>query len=211
MVEGFKNRKEAGLLLAEMLKEYTNRSDVIVLALPRGGVPVGYEVAKALSLPLDVFIVRKIGVPGQDELAMGAISSGGGLFSNTILIEQLGIPQEKIDKVIEAEKKELQRRELTYRGNRPFPNLKNKTIILIDDGIATGASMFAALEAIKQSKPAQIIIAVPVAPASSLRELSSKVDKLICPLHPEHFIAVGLWYEDFRQTTDEEVIALLRN
>ncbi len=185
MVKRYKNRKEAGLVLSQMLRDYREKPDVIVLALPRGGVPVGFEVAQALSVPLDVFIVRKIGVPDHEELAMGAISSGGGAFFNHAIIAELRVPQKKIDKVIKAEKKELDRREKIYRGDRPRPRLKDKTILLVDDGIATGASMFAVIKAVKQLKPAKIIVAIPVMPSSSSHELSSLVDELYSPIKSE--------------------------
>jgi putative phosphoribosyl transferase len=208
-MEKYVNRSQAGKILAEHLKNYANLPNVIALALPRGGVPVAYEVAKALSIPLDVFVVRKLGVPGHEELAMGAIASGGIVFFNDEIIHSLNLANPAIERVIQSEKEELKRRELLYRGKQSPPILKDKTIILIDDGIATGASMFAALQALYLQKPAHIIIAVPVAADSSCQDLAERVDKIVCPLRPPNFYAVGLWYEDFSQTTDEEVAELL--
>jgi len=208
-MEKFIDRCEAGMVLAKLLKEYANQAHVIVLALPRGGVPVGYEVATALSVPLDIFIVRKLGVPGDEELAMGAIATGGTIVFNESLMQQLNLEQTLIDSVLETEQKELERRELLYRGNRPYPYLSGKTIILVDDGIATGATMLAAIKALRQHKPASMIIAAPVAAPSAYDDLKTLVDKIICPLKPTHFNAVGLWYEQFPQTSDDEVIELL--
>lgn len=209
-MEKYKDRHDAGIILAEHLKDYAHQEDVLVLALPRGGVPVGYEIATALSIPLDIFIVRKLGVPGHEELAMGAIASGGTVVFNESLMSQLSIEQQFIDSVLAAEQKELARRELVYRGNRPFPNLLGKTIILVDDGIATGSTMLAAVKALHKQKPASIIIAVPVAARSTCEELKTLVDKMVCPLMPINFYAVGLWYESFPQTSDNEVIELLK-
>jgi putative phosphoribosyl transferase len=209
-MEKYIDRYEAGIILAEHLKDYANQEHVIALALPRGGVPVAYEIATALSIPLDIFIVRKLGVPGHEELAMGAIASGGTVVFNEPLMNQLNIEQKLIDSVLAAEQKELVRRELLYRGNRPFPNLLGKTIILVDDGIATGATMLAAVKALHKHKPASIIIAVPVAARSTCEELKTLVDKIVCPLRPINFYAVGLWYEQFSQTSDDEVIELLK-
>lgn len=209
-MEKYIDRYEAGIILAEHLKDYANQENVVVLALPRGGVPVAYEIAKALSIPLDIFIVRKLGVPGHEELAMGAIASGGTIVFNESLMNQLNIEQTFIDSVLAAEQKELVRRELLYRGNRPFPNLLGKTIILVDDGIATGSTMLAAIKALHKLKPASIVIAVPVAAHSTCEELKTLVDKIVCPLRPINFYAVGLWYESFPQTSDDEVIELLK-
>lgn len=206
----YTNRKHAGLVLAKLLKTYEHRTDVIVLALPRGGVPVAYEIAVALSVPLDVFIVRKLGAPGQGELAMGAVASGGVAVLNNDIIHALHIAPSWIHSVKEAELGELVRREHVYRGNRPLPDLLGKTIILVDDGIATGSTMKAALVALQQQSPAMIIIAVPVASQSIFDEITDLVDAIVCPLHPTEFYAVGLWYDDFSQTTDEEVIELLK-
>lgn len=208
-IEQFYDRQEAGRMLAEQLKSYAHKSDVMVLALPRGGVPVAYEIARALAVPLDVFIVRKLGVPGQEELAMGAIAVDGIIVFNDEIIAGLNIPTSVIENVIQSEQKELQRRQITYRGHRAFPNLKDKTIILVDDGIATGATMRAAIKALQQKKPARIIVAVPVAAIETCKEISVLVDKFICLLRPKHFYGVGAWYTHFLQTTDEEVHELL--
>lgn len=205
----YNNRRQAGQVLADLLKKYTQRKNTIVLALPRGGVPVAFEIANKLALPLDVFIVRKLGVPDHPEYAMGAIASGNILVLNEAIIEDLQLKQQAIDEVLEAEQNELMRREHLYRGNKPYPLLKGKTIILVDDGIATGYSMRAALAALELKKPFAIIIAVPVAARSTCDELTDSVKKIICPLQPIHFQAVGLWYEEFTQTTDEEVMQLL--
>src|SRR3990167_898993 len=208
-MERFLDRYQAGKMLAEQLKSYAKKPDVIVLALPRGGVPVAYEVAKKLSVPLEVFIVRKLGVPGHEELAMGAIATGGVVVFNDEIVDNLTISQAAINRVIQAEQQELQRRELTYRGNRPFPALSGKTIILVDDGIATGATMRAAIKSLRQQSPAAIIMAVPVAALSTCEEIANNVDKIVCLLKPHNFYAVGAWYEDFSQTTDNEVFELL--
>ena len=208
-MDKFIDRQQAGRILANSLKNYAIQPNVTVLALPRGGVPVAYEIAMALSIPLDVFIVRKLGVPGHEELAMGAIASGGTILVNESIIRQLRLQQSSIDAVIQSEQEELARREHLYRGNRPFPDLSGKTIILVDDGIATGATMQAAISALRKHKPASIIVAVPVAAYETCQSMAPLVDKLICPLQPINFFAVGLWYEDFSQTTDEEVIDLL--
>jgi len=205
----FIDRKQAGTVLAEQLKEYANQANVIVLALPRGGVPVAYEIAKTLCLPLDVFVVRKLGTPGHKELAMGAIASGGTVIFNEEIVDGYNIEHSAIDVVLQAEQKELLRREHLYRGNRPFPILLNKTIILVDDGIATGATMYAAIKALKSHNPAHIILAVPVAAHSTCKEMKALVDKMVCPLQPIDFYAVGLWYDNFPQTSDDEVIAML--
>jgi predicted phosphoribosyltransferase len=204
----YMNRREAGRELAWHLAPYAKDKQSLVLALARGGVPVAYEVAKALSIPLEVYLVRKLGVPGHEEYAMGALAGEHTLFLNEKVIQSLSLPKAEIDKVIKAEKNELQRRDALYRGSRPFPSLEGKKVILIDDGIATGATVRAALRGIKEHKPAKIILAVPVAAASTVRELNSQVDELICPLQPYDFRAVGFWYVDFSQTTDEEVIRL---
>lgn len=210
-MEKYLDRHHAGKILAELLKEYTKQPNVIVLGLPRGGVPVAYEIAHQLSVPLDVLIVRKLGVPGYDELAMGAIASGGTVVFNQHILKEFTISQVEIDRVILAEKKELERRELSYRGNRPKPNLHHKIIILVDDGIATGATMRAAVNALRIQNPTKIIMAVPVAAADTCEEMSLLVDQIICPLKPYDFYAVGAWYEVFDQTTDTEVFDLLNN
>lgn len=205
----FRDRAEAGRLLAAKLTEYGNRPDVLVLALPRGGVPVGYEVAKALNVPFDVFLVRKLGVPGHEELAMGAIASGGVIVLNDDVVHALRIPQPLIDLVGQREKQELERRELAYRDNRPQPDVKGKAVILVDDGLATGSTMRAAIRALRQCEPVKIIVAVPAASPDTCEEFRDEVDEIVCALTPEPFYAVGLWYEDFSQTTDEEVRDLL--
>lgn len=208
-MDRYQNRKYAGQILANYLSSYANRDDVIVLALPRGGVPVAYEIAEKLNAPLDVFIVRKIGVPGHAELAMGAIASGEVKVFNEDIIDSLQIPDEAIRQVITKEKEELKRREHVYRGDNPFPNLQNKTVILVDDGIATGASMRAAIQALKLMQPARLIVAVPVAAYDLAQHMSKLVDEFICPLQPYDLHAVGLWYENFTQTEDDEVFTLL--
>jgi predicted phosphoribosyltransferase len=208
-MEKFTDRQQAGQLLAEQLTSYTHRSDVIVLALPRGGVPVAYEIAKALSLPLDIFIVRKLGVPGHEELAMGAIASGGVQFFNEALIRQLHLSKQDIERIIQSEERELKRREWLYRGKRPFPTLSHKTILLVDDGIATGATMKTAIKALRKQNPSAIVVAVPVSPPDTSKEIETLVEKTICLLKPPFFDAVGNWYEHFSQTTDDEVIELL--
>jgi putative phosphoribosyl transferase len=205
----FRDRAEAGRLLAELLHGYAGRDDVIVLALPRGGVPVGYEVAKALGAPLEVFVVRKLGVPGHEELAMGAIASGGLLVLDRQLVSSLGISDSEIQRVVAAELRELERREATYRGGRSPPELAEKTVILVDDGLATGSTMHAAALAVRQRRPARVVVAVPVAAAQTCDEFRNEVDEIICAVTPRPFHAVGLWYEDFSQTSDEEVRELL--
>jgi putative phosphoribosyl transferase len=205
----FRDRVEAGRLLAEQLRDYAGRDDVIVLALPRGGVPVGFEVAKALGAPLDVFVVRKVGLPGQEELAMGAIATGGVLVLDQHLIQMLGIGQEQLDRAVAAEMRELERREAAYRGDRDPPDLEGKTVILVDDGLATGATMQAAAIAVRRRNPARIVVAVPVAAAETCDAFRDVVDEVICGVTPRPFHAVGLWYDDFSQTTDEEVRELL--
>jgi predicted phosphoribosyltransferase len=203
------NRTEAGRMLATKLTTYANRSDVLVLGLPRGGVPVAFEIAKKLNLPLDICLVRKLGVPGRRELAMGAIASGGVRVINSDVVDWLKIPSEVIDRVAAQEERELQRRDRVYRGNLPLPTIRNRTIILVDDGIATGSTLRAAIAALKQQQPKAIIVAVPVAPPSTCQELQGEVDQVICLLKPESLYSISLWYEDFRQTTDEEVRNLL--
>ncbi|MDH6086383.1 phosphoribosyltransferase [Umezakia ovalisporum] len=205
----FKNRTIAGQILAGELTGYANRSDVIVLALPRGGVPIGYEVAKALNAPLDVLVVRKLGVPQQEELAMGAISSGGVRILNEHIVKLANICEETIATVAAQEQRELERRENLYRGHCPFPDLQGRIVILVDDGLATGATMWAAVASVRRQNPAQIVIAVPVAASATCRELEVGVDKIVCAATPEPFYSVGLWYEDFPQTTDDEVRDLL--
>ena len=208
-MEKFIDRRDAGIALAKQLKSYAHKPDTIVLALPRGGVPVAYGIAKALALPFDVYIVRKLGVPGHEELAMGAIASGGTILFNDEIVNSLHLSEPLMKRVIQTERKELKRRELLYRKNRPALLLKNKTVILVDDGIATGATMLAAFKSVAKQKPAQIVIAVPVAADSTCEELARQVDHFVCLLKPVNFYAVGLWYEDFAQTADEEVAELL--
>ncbi len=206
----FLNRTDAGRHLATKLKQYAGHTDVLVLALPRGGVPVAYEVAEQLGAPLDIFLVRKLGVPGHEELAMGAIASGGVRVINQDVIEYLNIPSEIIDAVAEEEQRELERREKAYRGERTAPEVKNKIVILIDDGLATGSTMRAAATALREKEPARIVVAVPVSAAETCDHFRDEVDEVICAVTPEPFQGVGLWYEDFSQTTDEEVSELLR-
>jgi putative phosphoribosyl transferase len=205
----FRNRRESGQLLARKLGRYARRPDIIVLALPRGGVPVAYEVARALRAPLDVFLVRKLGVPGQEELAMGAIATGGIRVLNEDVVRELKIPPRVIDSVAAKEAQELERRERLYRGERPAPDVNGRTVILVDDGLATGSSMRAAVAALRQKNPRRIVVAVPIAAAATCRELESEVDEIVCYETPEPFYSVGLWYEDFSQTTDEEIRQLL--
>jgi putative phosphoribosyl transferase len=207
--ERFRDRVEAGRCLAERLSAYADRPEVIVLALPRGGVPVGFEVARALRAPLDVFLVRKLGVPGRKELAMGAIASGGVRLLNEDVVQVLKIPESVIDAVADEEQRELERRERLYRDDRPPPAVRGRTVILIDDGLATGSSMRAAVAALRRLEPARIVVAVPVAASATCQELQAEVDEVVCARTPEPFYAVGLWYEDFSQTTDEEVHNLL--
>jgi putative phosphoribosyl transferase len=205
----YRDRIEAGKHLALRLTDYANRSDVLVLALPRGGVPVAFEVAEALHAPLDIFLVRKLGVPGQEELAMGAIATGGVRVLNEDVVSYLRVPDEVIDAVAADELRELERRERAYRGARPAPDVLGKTVILVDDGLATGSTMRAAAAALRQQQPARIVVAVPVSAPQTCDEYRMGVDEIICAVTPEPFHAVGLWYEDFSQTTDEEVRALL--
>jgi predicted phosphoribosyltransferase len=206
----FKDRRDAGRKLATRLPHYADRKDVVVLALPRGGVPVGYEVAKKLNAPLDVFLVRKLGVPGHEELAMGAIASGGVRVVNEDLVYYLGIPNEVIEAIAAVEQRELERRELAYRDDRPRPDVKNRVAILIDDGLATGSTMRAAAESLRQQEPRRIVVAVPVSSPETCEVFRSEVDEIVCDVTPEYFQGVGLWYEDFSQTSDEEVRDLLK-
>ena len=205
----FFNRIESGQLLAENLSGYANREDVIVLALPRGGVPVAAEVAKRLDVPLDVFVVRKLGLPGHPELAMGAIASGGVRVFNGEVVSALRIPDEVVDAVSAEELIELQRRENAYRADRPPLDIEGKTVIVVDDGVATGSTMLAAVSALRQLNAARIIIAAPVVAASTYREMQRAADEVAAVIVPEHFYAVGQWYEDFSETSDEEVRELL--
>jgi len=205
----FRDRREAGRQLAQHLAAYANRPDVLVLALPRGGVPVAYEVARALHAPLDVFLVRKLGLPGHEEYAMGAIASGGVRVLNPEVVDELHLPDELINTVTRRELQELERRERTYRGDRPFPDVRGKTVILVDDGLATGSTMLAAAEALRRLGPARLIIAVPAGSPQTCAEFRDEVDEVVCAITPEPFYAVGLWYDDFSQTTDDEVRDLL--
>jgi predicted phosphoribosyltransferase len=205
----FKNRSEAGQRLAEKLASYADRPNVIVLALPRGGVPVAFEVACALGAPLDVFIVRKLGLPGHEEYAMGAIASGGVRVLNEEVMRAVRIPPQMIEAVTQRELRELERREREYRGGRPPPDVRGKTVILVDDGLATGATMQAAVKALRQMRPGRLVVAVPTGSPQTCEQLRSEADEVICAIEPEPFHAVGLWYEDFSQTSDEEVRDLL--
>jgi len=205
----FRDRVEAGELLGAKLSQYRDRDDVVVLALPRGGVPVASEVARALGVPFDVYVVRKLGVPGHEELAMGAIAAGGVRQVNRDVVDALGIPGNVIDAVAERELRELERREQVYRGNRAPVSLTNKTVILVDDGLATGSTMRAAVMSARQQQPARVIVAAPVGAASTCADLASEADEVVCVRTPDPFVAVGLWYRDFTPTTDHEVRALL--
>lgn len=205
----FSDRREAGRELASLLPVSLRPDDVIVLALPRGGVPVAYEIARALGATLDVFLVRKLGTPGHPELAMGAIASGGIRVLNDEVVQHLNIPPELIDAVAEREQSELERREAAYRQGRPMPSLRNRTVILVDDGLATGSTMKAAVKAVKQELPARVIVAVPVGAPETCHALADIADEVICARMPEAFSAVGQWYRDFTQTTDDEVSELL--
>ena len=210
MTKQFRDRTQAGRLLAKQLQpNYVNCSDLLVLGLPRGGVPVAYEVAKVLHAPLDICIVRKLGVPGHKELAMGAIGTGGIMVLNEDLVRSLRISQKAIEQVVVREWQELERRDRVYRGSRPVPDFGHRTIILVDDGIATGSTLKAALSNIKQQQPKRIIVAVPVAPPDVCKELKEEVDEVVCLLTPEWLYSISLWYDDFSPTTDEEVRNLL--
>jgi putative phosphoribosyl transferase len=204
-----KDRKSAGQALAEALQKYKEYKDVIVLGLPRGGVPVAAEIAAALGAELDLMLVRKLGTPGQRELAMGAIASVGSRVMNDSVVRSLGISEAEIQQVEKAERKELQRRGQAYRGNRPAPKLTNRCVILVDDGLATGATMRAAVAAVRQDDPAQLVIAVPVAPADTVEMLRDQVDDLVCLAMPDYFRAIGIWYVDFSQVSDDEVRQIL--
>jgi putative phosphoribosyl transferase len=209
VTERFRDRSDAGRRLAAQLTRYAGRPDVLVLALPRGGVPVAFEVAQALGAPLDVFLVRKLGMPGHEEFAIGAIASGGVRVVNEDTLRDYGISAQQVDAVAEAEQRELERRERQYRGPRPFPSVAGRTVILIDDGLATGSTMRAAVRALREEGPARIVVAVPTAPPETCADLRALVDDVVCLMTPEPFYAVGLWYEDFAQTTDDEVRELL--
>lgn len=205
----FKDRRDAGRQLAQKLSSYADRSDVIVLALPRGGVPVAYEVARALNAPMDIFLVRKLGVPGHEELAFGAIASGGVRVLNNDVVWGLNVSDEAIDAVAQRELKELERRERAYRGDHPAQDIRDRIAILVDDGLATGASMRAAIDGVRAKDPAKIVVAVPTGAPETCEAFKSIVDEIICAETPKPFYGVGMWYQDFSQTTDEEVRILL--
>jgi putative phosphoribosyl transferase len=211
MVRRFHDRRDAGRRLAGELRDYENRDDVVVLGLPRGGVPVAYEVALALHAPLDVFVVRKLGLPWQEELAMGAIASGGVRVLDHELIEVAHVSPADVERVTAMERAELARREQQYRDGRPFPPLDDKTAILVDDGLATGASMRAAVSALRQERPARIVVAVPVAAPAACEAFRHLADDVVCAETPEPFYGVGLWYEDFTPTSDDEVRDLIEH
>jgi putative phosphoribosyl transferase len=205
----FRDRADAGRQLAAELTHYAGRADVRVLALPRGGVPVVAEVAEALGAPLDVFLVRKLGVPGQEELAMGAIASGGVRVLNDRVIRMVRPSEAEIDRVVEAESRELRRREREYGADRPPLDVRGKTVILVDDGLATGSTMRAAVAAVRKLDPARVVVAVPVGSAETCEEFEGEADETVCAREPDPFYAVGAWYDDFSQTTDDEVRELL--
>ncbi len=209
MIRRLQNREEAGRMLAERLTAYREVPDVVVLALPRGGVPVGFEIARGLRAPFDVFIVRKLGVPGYPELAMGAIATGGMQYVDRELVSALHVPEAAVKAVVQRERAELQRREKTYRGERPPLGLHGHTVILVDDGVATGASLRAAIGALRKLNPARVVVAVGVAPLSTWQELRNQADEVVCLLTPQEFWAVSLLYEEFPEVSDEEVCRLL--
>jgi predicted phosphoribosyltransferase len=205
----FRDRADAGRALADELDEYRGRDDVVVLALPRGGVPVGYELARRLDVPLDVFLVRKLGVPGHEELAMGAIAGGGVRVVNEDVVRELGLTGEDVARTALAEGRELERQERLYRDGRPAADVAGRTAVLVDDGLATGASMRAAARAVRALRPDRVVVAVPVAARRTCEELRGEVDDVVCAVTPQPFLAVGAWYDDFSQTTDDEVRELL--
>lgn len=207
----FEDRADAGRQLAEQLEEYAGRSDVLVLALPRGGVPVAWQVAKTLGAPLDVLVVRKLGTPGHAELAIGAIASGGAHVINPQVIEQAGVSERQIDAEVERQRRELERREKAYRGDRPYPDISGRTVLVVDDGLATGATMRAAIQALRQYDPQEIVVAVPVAPPHVQDSTLRDADRFVALLQPTPFYAVGQWYRDFDQTEDAEVTRLLES
>jgi len=210
MVGRFRDRFDAGRVLAERLRAYADRPDVLVLGLPRGGVPVAYEIARELRAPLDVFVVRKLGMPGHEEFAIGAIATGGVRIINEEAVRAFGVTDAEIEAVTAEESVELDRRERLYRDNRPPAPIAGRTIILVDDGLATGSTMRAAVEALRQESPASIVVAVPTAAPETRDDLRAEVDEVVCAITPEPFYAVGLWYHDFDQTSDEEVHDLLQ-
>lgn len=203
------NRTAAGEALAEELQSYRQRDDVIVLALPRGGVPVAIEIADTLDAPMDLMLVRKLGLPGHEELAMGAIAGGGIQVMNERVLSGSRIGPEGIEMVVEKERNELKRREQAYRGDRPWPNLESRCVILVDDGIATGATMRAAIDAVRAQQPTRIVVAVPIAPPDTVQMLKGMVDEVVCPEQPELFMSIGQWYQSFPQVTDQEVEQML--
>jgi len=205
----FRDRTEAGQVLARCLQQYKNQPDVLILGLPRGGVPVAYEVARELNAPLDVFIVRKLGVPGHEELGMGAIATGGVRILQDGIVRELGISPETIEAVSAREQAEIERRERLYRGDRPAPTIKGRTVVIVDDGLATGSTMKAAIQAVRQQDPRQVIVAVPTAPSETCEQLKESADHVVCALTPEPFFSVGGSYADFTQITDEEVRDLI--
>jgi predicted phosphoribosyltransferase len=209
MQQRFQDRTEAGQVLAEQLGKYHNTPDLLVLGLPRGGVPVAYEVAQALDAPLDVFVVRKIGVPGHKELALGALASGGIRVLNDEVVQQLDLGKDAIDELTSEEQQEVVQREQRYRGERSMPSISGRTVILVDDGLATGATMRAAVAAVRQQQPAQVIVAVPVAPPQVCDDMRQKADDVICAVTPSMLGGIGGWYANFKQTTDDEVQQLL--
>ena len=205
----FTDRRDAGRKLAEELREYAGKEGILVLGLPRGGVPVAYEVAEALGAPLDVFLVRKLGVPGHEELAMGAIATGGVRVMNDEVMQMLRVPAHAVDAVAQREQRELERREDAYREGRPAPDVRGRTVILVDDGLATGSTMRAAVRALRAEGAGELVVAVPVAAAETCDSFRGEVDRIVCARTPDPFMAVGLWYRDFGQTTDAEVRELL--
>jgi predicted phosphoribosyltransferase len=207
--ERFRDRREAGRRLAERLQNYAGRNDTIVLGLPRGGVPVAYEVAGALHLPLDVFVVRKLGTPWHPELAMGALASGGVRVINQDLVRELNVPASEVERITQREQRELERRERLFRGNRPFPDVSGKTVLLIDDGLATGATMQVAVAALRQKGAQRVVVGVPVASPDTCDAFRDITDDIVCVFTPEPFYAVGFWYDDFGQMSDDEVHDLL--
>jgi predicted phosphoribosyltransferase len=209
LARGFADRREAGRLLAEELRPYAKRPGLLVLGLPRGGVPVAYEVARALDAPLDVFVVRKLGVPGYEEVAMGAIATGGARVLSRDTIGHLGIPMSTVEDVTALELRELERRERAYRGARPPPDIRGRTVIVVDDGLATGATMHAAVQSVRKQKPAHLIVAAPVGAREACESFAPVVDEVVCPWQPEPFGAVGLYYQNFAQTSDAEVQGIL--
>ncbi len=209
MKRAYRNRQEAGKILSEELSHYKGQPGLLVLALPRGGVELAAEIASALNAELDILVVRKMGIPGLEEVAMGAIASGGVEVLNKDILPEFDIAQDAVEKVRQDETKELNRREMAYRGDRPIYDVRDRSVIIVDDGIATGATIQAAVRSLKGRQPRRIVIAVPVAPPSSLRDLREMVDEVVCPLVPENFQAVGQWYENFPQTTDNEVRKIL--